>query len=250
MKKTLIKTGIGVIITFSTFAAYSQDEKPAISSARFMAGITGGISVPSGNFTSTDYGNDKAGFAGSGYNLGLTGTWFIERNFGITALLSYHQYSYHGINSMAAGFQDAFDVDSASASQKGTNHSFNILVGPYYSIPLTSKFSIDLRLLGGITNNTLAGYDVVLTDAGITHPPLTQNTATATSFGMQGGVALRYNVSRHWALMLNTDYFYSKPDFTIVNVDRNANAGREITSYNQPIAGVNTNLTLVYLLKH
>jgi len=49
-------------------------------------------------------------------------------------------------------------------------------------------------------------------------------------------------------VLVNGDYFYPKPDFIIVNVDRNA--GRENYTYNQPLAGVNANLTLVYILKY
>ncbi len=230
--------------------AKGQDAKPINKPGNLMIGITGGLSSPSGNFIKTDYADNTSGFAGSGSNIGVTATWFIKKNFGISALVSYQQYSFKGIQNMADGFHESFDVDSASATVKGNNHTINILVGPYYSLPIGNKFSIDFRGLVGLANSSLAGWDVVLTDAGITHPPLTQNVSSAATFGMQFGVGFRYKVTDRWAVLLNGDYFYSKPDFTIVNVDRNANAGREIYSYNQPIAGINANLTLAYILKH
>lgn len=214
----------------------------------FMVGVTGGISTPMGNFAKTDYDNNASGFAGAGYNLGITGTYFLTRHFGINALVSYSQYSFKGIQHIADGFHESFDVDSSSATTKGSDHSISILVGPYYTVPLSAKLSVHFRLLAGITSSTLAGWDVVLTDAGITHPPLTQNTSSATAFGLQGGIGLHYTIARHWGVMLNGDYFYSKPNFAIENLDRNANAGREISSYNQPLAGINVNITLLYEL--
>ena len=220
------------------------------STDKFIVGITGGFTSPLGNFAKTAYADNTSGFAGSGGNVGVTATWFVKKNFGISALVSYQHYSYQGIQNLANGFHEAFDVDSASATTKGSNHSMNILVGPYYSLPVSKKFSIDFRLLAGVVDASLAGWDVVLTDAGITHPPLSQNVSTAIAFGLQGGAGLRYSIASHWAVMLNGDYFYSKPDFNIVNVDRNANAGREIYAYHQPIAGVNGNLTVIYLLKY
>ncbi|MDR3679735.1 MAG: outer membrane beta-barrel protein [Flavipsychrobacter sp.] len=239
---------ITIIIVTSNLAK-AQDTKSADSPTKWVIGITGGISSPSGNFTKTDYDNGLSGFAGSGYNMGITSTWFIKKRFGITVLASYHHYSYQGIQNIANGFHEAFDVDSASATTRSSNHSINILVGPAYSLPVSTKFSFDFRVLAGIVDATLAGWDVVLTDANITHPALTQNASHATTFGMQAGAAIKYNITKQWAVLLNGDYFYSKPNFSIVNIDRNANAGREITNYNQSIAGINGNLTLAYYFK-
>jgi outer membrane protein W len=249
MNKNLKSILFAVTIAGSITNADAQDAQSSKSSGSIMIGITGGLSSPSGNFTKTDYDNNASGFAGSGSNIGITGTWFFNKSFGISLLCSYHQYSYRGIQNMADGFHESFDVDSASATTRGSNHTVNILVGPYYSLQVSDKFSIDFRALAGLTSASLAGWDVVLTDAGITHPPLTQDVATASTLGMQAGIGFRYNITRQWAVMLNADYFYSQPNFTIVNEDRNANAGREINTYNQPITGLNANITLAYLLK-
>lgn len=214
----------------------------------FVIGITSGFTIPTGNFAKTDYNNAASGFAGPGYNIGITGSWQLGKHFGISALVSYQQYSFRGIQNLADGFHESFDVDSASATTRGSNHSVSILAGPYYSMPLSAKLSIDFRVLIGIVNSTLAGWDVVLTDAGITHPPLTQNVSNAVALGGQAGIGVRYKISEHWAVMVNGDYCYSKPDFSVVNLDRLANAGRLINNYNQPIAGMNTNISLLYKL--
>jgi hypothetical protein len=251
MKQKLIKIGLVFsVLCIPTISANGQNT-PEKSSGQFphmVIGITGGFSSPSGNYTSTDYKDPKSGFAGSGTNFGATATWFLNKNFGISALVSYHSYSFQGIGNISKGFQEDFFTDSANALSKGGHHTVNILVGPYYSLPLSDKFSVDFRALIGVTDATLAGWDVILTDGGITHPALTQDVAHAVTFGMQAGVGLRYNINSSWAIMLNGDYFYSKPNFSIANEDRNANVGRKITSYNEAIAGVNVNFTLAYQL--
>lgn len=225
---------------------YAQDIKQSNSIPSFSIGVTGGIASPSGNFTKTNYDDNNSGFAGTGYNAGITGTWHLNKNWGISAMVSYSKYSFKGIQNIADGFHEAFDVDSASATTRNSNHSVSILIGPDYTIPVTNKFFIGIRLLGGIVNTTLAGWDVVLTDASITHPPLTQDAANVSAFGMQGGLRLQYQLNHNWGVALSGDYFYSDPDFKIVNVDRNANAGRELTDYHQPISGINANVSLVY----
>jgi opacity protein-like surface antigen len=103
-----------------------------------------------------------------------------------------------------------------------------------------------------VVDATLGGWKVLLTDGGITHteaPPI-QDAAHATAFGLQAGLGLRYKINDKWGVMLGGDYYYSQPNFKITNENRNTSIGREITSYNEAITGINTNLTLVYILRH
>ena len=254
MKQNLIKIGLVFsVVCVSIVNAIGQKADAPSTKEQFpkiIIGITGGLSSPSGNYTKTDYKDPSSGFAGSGSNIGVIGTWFLNKNFGLSALVSYHSYSFQGIGNISKGFQEDFFTDSANGISKGGHHTVNILVGPYYSLPLSHKFSVDFRLLIGVVDATLAGWDVILTDGGITHPALTQDISHAVTFGTQAGIGLRYNINNSWGIILNGDYFYSKPNFSITNEDRNANVGRKITSYNEAIAGVNANLTLAYMLRH
>ncbi len=137
----------------------------------FSIGISAGVSLPMGNFAKNDYKNNTSGFAGTGYNIGLNGTKFLNKNWGISFLLSYTKFgSYDGMQSLAYGFQKDFEVDSASATVKNTSHLINFLIGPTYSIPICKNLFIETRALVGITSAELAGWDVVLTDSKITHP--------------------------------------------------------------------------------
>jgi opacity protein-like surface antigen len=253
MKQCLIIIFLSASITCSLTHAAAQDTKSSMgaSDKSVMIGITGGLTMLSGNLAKTDYKDNSSGFAGSGYNFGVTGTWFLNKNFGISVLVSYQNYSIKGIDNIARGFQVDYFVDTAKATSKGNSSQVNVLVGPYYRLPLSDKFSIDGRLLVGLVDATLGGWTVLLTDGGIAHPNATptQDVAHAATFGGQVGIGLKYNITDNWGVMLNGDYYYSKPNFSITNEDRNANTGRKITSYNEAITGINANLTLCYMLK-
>lgn len=262
MKKNLATICVAISIMCTSMHTNGQDMKSsdASSGKNFMIGITGGYTSLSGDLAKTDYkatmpngqpSYPPSGFAGPGYNLGITGTWFLNRNFGICALVSYQNYSVKGIQNIAQGFQVDFFVDSSTGFNEGHASAVNVLVGPYYTLPLSDKLSIDSRWLVGLVDATLGGWKVILTDGGISHPdtPPTQDVAHANTFGLQVGLGLRYKINNKWGIMLGGDYYYSQPNFTITNEHRNTPIGREITSYNEAITGVNGNLTLCYILK-
>lgn len=212
----------------------------------FSIALTGGGSFPAGNFSTARYSDPAAGFAGPGYNLGVSGTWLLTAHFGVGALASMHQFGFRGAQQMVEGYKESFAVDSATFYSKGTNHSINILIGPYYNYPLSKRLSIDARLLCGIVYATLAGNEVFI--EGQQEGTFAQKQSSVVAFGAQAGLGLGYRLAPHFRLSLNADYYYSRPDFTISNSNRNNTAGRLLTAYHQPLAGVNTNVTVAWLL--
>lgn len=264
MKKHLAIICLASFTICMILQAKAQDMKSpdAFSGNSFMIGITGGYTSLSGDLAKTDYdaptpnGNGQryypaSGFAGPGYNLGITGTWFLNKNFGISAMVSYVNYSIKGIQNVAQGFQVDFFVDSSTGFNEGHASAVNFLVGPYYTLPLSDKLSLDTRWLVGLVDATLGGWKVILTDGGITHAdtPPTQNAAHATALGFQAGLGLRYKINDKWGVMMGADYYFNQPKFTITNDHRNTSIGREITSFDEAITGVNANITLCYMLK-
>jgi hypothetical protein len=233
MKKIL--SGL-FIITLFALSVHAQDKS--------FIGVTGGLSVPGGNYSKGDYSNDKSGFAKTGFNIGITGAWYFKKShWGIGGILSYTHYGFKNAQSIADGYKEAFDVDSTTAYIKGSNQTVNILIGPYYNIAF-GKFNLDLRVLGGVVNATLPGNEIYLEEGIDNH--LTQKKATATAFGWQGGASLRYAITSHIGVLAGLDYFYSKPDFTVENENRPVNAGRKISAYNEPISGIQANVGVVY----
>lgn len=268
MKKEISKIYLltaTICFIISSYAFGQGTEQQSQGYTRLMIGVTGGVSIPMGKFSQTNYCdissipnapvnyNTGSGFAGIGGNGGITATYLINKHWGVAELFSYQQFSNTGGQNMALGMQHfpgGFDVDSVTFSFKGNSHTFNILIGPVYSMSLAKKLDLDFRLLIGFVNATLAGNNITLTDGGVTDPTFYQAVSWANSFGGQLGAALRYSISDHIGVALNADFFYSKPDFTVNNINRNNAAGREIFSYNEPIDGINANLTLYYVLRH
>ena len=240
------------VLFFTSGAVAQNTSQPAAAQGNFMIGITGGCSIPIGNFTKTDYYNPASGFAGIGGNMGITAMWHLNKHWGIAEQFSYQKFSFAGGQNMAHGMQSfpgGFDVDSVTFNVRGDNHTFNLLAGPVYTFEAAKKLAIDVRLLVGFVDANLAGNNVTLTDGGVTDPTFYQAVSRAASFGGQLGAALRYKVTPHISIMANVDYFYSEPNFEVDNINRNNTAGREIFSYKQPIEGINANVSLMYQVR-
>jgi Outer membrane protein beta-barrel domain len=267
--KNAIGMPIALLLLFST-PAIAQDAatQTAETYPKFVVGLTGGLTLPIGKFAQTVYCTDVAtasasaiptvnfntgsGFAGAGGNCGITGTVFLNKHWGIGEYFSYRMFSNAGGQNMALGMQSfpgGFDVDSVTFNFKGNSETFTFLVGPVYTFSPLHKLDVDVRLLVGFVNASLAGNSVTLTDGGVTDPTFYQAVSWANTFGGQLGAGVRYPLSKQIGIGINVDYFYSKPDFTVNNINRNNPAGREIFAYNEPIEGFDFNATLSYTFR-
>ncbi len=213
-------------------------------SSIFEVSVNGGISSPSGNFGKGDYANEKSGFAKTGYNFNVTGTYFIHKAFGIGALVGFSQYGYKGSQSLADGYKEDSGTDSTTFYTKGHNRVFSVLAGPYYSIAAGKKLSIDLRALGGYVNSHLAGFQIFYED--YLDNSVTQKEASGNSFGYQLGAAIKYNVTKCIAVKVNADYFSSTPKINIQYENFVVNSGRKLTEYKEAISGLNTTVGIAF----
>lgn len=240
-KHTTILAAIA-LLTMASNRIAAQETKDAKSNKNILIGLTGGVSSPMGNFAKSDYSNPTSGFASAGYNIGVTGTYYLTKHFGISALASYQAYGFNGLQSLADGYHADFEVDSASADVNGKSYSLNLLVGPSYSLTLTKQLMLDARILIGVSNAHLAGYTIYLEDN--SSATFSQNKSSATALGMQAGLALRYNINKRVYAAINGDYCYTKPNLQIDYNNRNNHVGRWLTGYNEAFASLNLNLTL------
>ena len=262
MKKQIIAAAFLAAASLSGDAASAQNDAGAqpmapSKSLHSFIGITGGFSTPIGNFGKGDYLDNTSGYASGGGNVGITGVYFIHHSrFGVAALVSFQGFGFKGGQSIADGYKDGYSLDSTTLTTSGSNHSINVLIGPYYSIPVLKHFTMDVRVLGGLTSAHRAGYHVAFEDADYN---VTQLESGASAFGFQAGIAPRYNFGNHISLMLNLDYFTAKPNFNVEYTSFNPTTGAEGSGVNnQPInktlpltykeamSGINANLTLCY----
>lgn len=223
----------------------AQDKPKPTTGPHSYIGLTGGANFPLGNFGKGDYGNEKSGFANTGFNIGITGVYYFKHsNFGIGGVASMTQYGFKGAQSLADGYKEAFDIDSSTVYVHGHHQALNILVGPYYNFSFGSKLALDVHVLGGVVNAKLPGFEVFIEDQEGNN--FSQDKAKQAAFGLQGGAALHYYVCKHINIFLGVDYTYADPAFKITNVNRPVNAGRKIESYHQPLTSLQTNVGVAY----
>src|SRR5450755_2117256 len=217
----------------------AQQSVPKITFA-----LNGGASIPTGNFAKGDYANETSGFAKTGAQFNLTGTYHLHKNFGITLLLGYSSFGRNGTQSLADGYKEDSGTDSTTFYSKGSNYSVSFFIGPTYRFHPGKKLFIDAWALVGYVNTHLAGFQIFYED--YTTNSMTQNAASAGAFGFQGGLGIGYQISKSWAVQFNGDYFTSKPNFNITYDDFVVNSGRKLTTYDQPVNGFNVTVGLSY----
>jgi opacity protein-like surface antigen len=231
-----------VITVISGISAFSQKT----ASSGFILSANGGIAIPVGGFSKADYADEKSGFAKAGGHYNITGTYYLNKNFGIGLLFGYSQFGHKGSQSLADGYKEDSGTDSTTLYTKGSNHTFSILAGPYYRIPISDKWSVDFRALGGYVNTHLAGFQVFYED--YTDNAMSQKESSGGGFGFQLGAGVQYHITHNIAVQFNADYFSSKPKIDITYENFIVNSGRKLDSYNQSISGFDTSLGLAFTL--
>lgn len=232
--KKIIVTAIALCAITTSFA----QKKAAVKSSSTEISINAGVGSPSGNFAKGDYANEKSGFAKSGFHINLSGTYFFNKNWGLNLVLGFTQYGSKGLQSLVDGYKEDSGTDSTTLNTTNKNSSFNVLVGPVYQIPVSSKFSVRLRALLGYSNTTLAGFKVYYEDY-LDNTVMEQKKSSGGGFAFAAGAGVTYKVSKNICLLANADYFSSKPNIDIAYVNYNVNSGRKINTYNENISGIN-----------
>lgn len=240
MKKIFI---IIYLIAATTLVSLAQ-EKP-----KSYISINTGATIALGDFSKAEAGtfnnwNNTAGFAKTGWALGLDGTFFLAPRFSLTGSLYYADHGTFTTTDAAklgASYTDAFAVDYTTVSTSGRYQSLVVLVGPQYSIPF-KKLIVDVHVMAGLMKSlSTPSMTVELED----QSSFTQNSSTASAFGWQAGAGVRYPLKGKWGLLLKTDYFTSN-GIAIDNSNRNNSAGRLVT--NQPMSWLNITTGVTYSL--
>jgi hypothetical protein len=160
----------------------AQDKQPVC-----YIGITGGASFPLGNIKD----NMKANRGGSISMLNFS--YVFKSGFGITAswMGAYNEANFP----WTVLKQGSLEV----MPTKWTILYSGFGVGPMYSINLSKRFAIDLKVRAGKINTKerMENSSVYGTTEGF-------------SFGYSLGTAVRYHIGSHWDLMIHADYISCK----------------------------------------
>ena len=205
--KKLITTVI-VIISCIMYS-YAQGQKGYI-------GISAGPNLPVGEYASTDFSSDAAGWAKLGVNIDISFAYqFGEGNLGIAALLRGQ------VNPTDAQAMEDFYNNSFSGANWTVNGESwklgGLLLGGYGSFPISEKTSFDTRVMAGFLNSALPSFTVTATNDGSTGW-YKHESVTAISFAYLAGVGLKFDISPKLYLLTNVDYWASNPKFKDVKI--------------------------------
>ncbi len=201
MKKIILLSTLWLAACILVQAQPSHGQKERL----FFASISGGPAFPISDFASNDLaGNSQAGFAKTGFSLNLQAGYQFDQNLGVTAQF---MYSMHGLQ---LGDYAALGIQADHWQYYG------LAVGPRLVMPISDKFKLDLKALGGIArvNSPQVSY--------LATPILEQQWVN--SFIMNVGMDLRYLLNDRLYLVAGADFYNIKPNFHLVNAEGTATA--------------------------
>jgi len=202
--------------------------------------LYGGLSLPTGNYGSTDYSNNQSGFAKKGVTFQVEGAYYIKKNFGIGASISWQdqgKLDEAATTSLAQGYVASYNADQATVTGYDRFHSWNFLIGPQYSFTYSS-FILDLRANAGFIDVTSTPEtSIVITGVPEQTATFYQRTSHGMVFGYGGTAGLRYKLGEGFSLGIRAAYVAS-PGTTVTNDGRTQTEGRLVTKL--PISELQT----------
>ncbi|MFI5162907.1 MAG: outer membrane beta-barrel protein [Sphingobacteriales bacterium] len=206
--------------------------------------ISGGMSNPLGSYGSTDYSNNQAGFAKRGITFALDGAYYIKKNFGIGATISFQDQGKLNSNDavlLAQGYTNTYTADQTTLNAFDRFHNFNILIGPQYSFTY-HDFILDLRASAGITVVTSTPEtNIKLVGVPEQTNIFYQYRSHGTEFAYGGSAGLRYKLSDGLSLGIRSGYVASQ-GAPVTNSKRDETLGRDVTRI--PIKELQTTIGL------
>ena len=143
-------------------------------------GLYMGFNLPLSKY---DLDEDNVFQTSTGTTIGLEGAWFINRNIGIGGRASFSNLQYI--------------VNKNDAPDKTFNY-FTAMAGPYFSFPITHRFSLGSKLVGG----------------GVWYPKTTINNISVGNnhgYSCGTGLSLKYDVRKHLSGIIFLDYNLQAP---------------------------------------
>jgi hypothetical protein len=161
-----VKRILLVLALFAIEPAHAQEAE-----RRGFIGYSVGPAAPFGNFADASPANARGGRAFPGYSSNLLNIMYpIGRRFGVAASGTYSEYVWR-----EGGDDDWWQMAS-------------LTVGPTYSQPLGARAALDLKAMVGLVTLT------PVIDS------FSSDDAQGNALGAELRAAVRYNVSRRWAV--------------------------------------------------
>lgn len=195
-----------------TFILSHQDKKG------FFA-ASAGASVPVGRFASCSPTDNQACMAGEGFAFNVSAGYRMVGPVGLMVRGEQHRNTVNTGAMLSAISQS----NASNWTAKADNWSvMTVMAGPYVSLPMGGRFSLDARLLAGralavLPNTSVAGM-VGRSEMSV---KTTGSQSTAMAYG--AGLSVRYRLGLNTAVLFNADY--SQAAFTFDNVTSTTTSG-------------------------
>lgn len=242
MKKSLTILSAFSLLLLS-FGAKAQDKDPKTYPKSYLS-IIGGLSIPTGDFGSYNYSNNKAGFAKKGLTTGFDGAFYIYKNLAIGASFTFQdqgELNASDVQNLSNGYNIDFMKNQTTVSAVNRYHNFNLMAGPQYSF-IHDKFTLDLRAEAGLIKSTSTPSFIVLFDNPTTTAgAIEQHSSEAKAFAYGSSAGLRYSFADNWDIGLKANYINSN-GVAITNANNPGTTGRFVTR--QPISEIQATLGL------
>ena len=195
-----------------TFILSHQDKKG------FFA-ASAGASLPVGRFASCSPVDDQASLAGQGFAFNIAAGYRVAGPVGLMIRGEQHRNVVNTSAMLDALYRSNTDIWTAKADNWSV---MTVMGGPYVSLPVGGRFSVDARLLAGralavLPNTAMAG------NFGTTEMSVRTTGAQSTALALGGGMSLRYRLGRSTSFQVNADY--SRADFIFNNLTSTATNG-------------------------
>ncbi|MBS1525105.1 MAG: hypothetical protein JST19_05615 [Bacteroidetes bacterium] len=174
--------------------------------------IYGGVSYALGNFASSDYSNNDAGFGKRGATFGFDGAYYFSKKLpvAIGASIIFQdqgELSYTDAMNLATGYTTAYKADYTTVTTVGRYHSLNFLVGPQYSFQY-HKFILDLRAAGGISRvSQTPAYNIAISGVPEQSKTIYQREGGGLLPVYGGSAGLRFKFADNWSVGLRGAYY-------------------------------------------
>jgi len=198
-----------LLISLFSITANAQDDQPVAKS--YMAFI-GGLSMPLGDYGSTNYANNNAGFAKRGEAFSLDFGIYLHKNFAIGVTLGLQdqgELTAADAQNLANGYNTSFIKNQTSVTSVGRFSNMVLMAGPQYTF-LYKKFTFDVRADAGIIKSfTTPATTIVFDYSSNSGATYNQESSGAAALAYGGSLGIRYTLSDSWDVGVKFNYISS-----------------------------------------
>jgi len=231
MKKLSI---VILILGFAVSMASAQE--------RFVC-ISGGYTIPYGDFATSDAKNLNSGYALNGYNVGFDISYFISDYFGFGTNLRFSSCK-PDVDFFNQLLNEKFGSQMDTINYSATDYNLhNFLLGPVIKADIGDYFAIYGKVFIGV----MSTYKPIQT---LEYKPIGEELISKEtvgdytgSFGYNFGVGVIVKFTSKIGLNISADYIAGKPIFEKYNLET-----LEIIEVKQPISFYNLNAGIILSL--